>query len=245
MSKSEILMPTFRPGTLDARIWYNIVKCNEYNLPEKFSETDVIIDIGAHIGSFSYACWQRGAREVYAYEALHDNYKVLVKNTEDTSIALYNLAVWRSDINYPHILRHTGSSFLPDGYENTGGGNVFWAEESSIEIPAVPLDTILSTVDKVRLLKLDCESAEWPILFTSTQLHRVEMIIGEYHEVNGPNDEGVIPEHARITGIDSFSADILKQHLEQQGFVVEIYSDYYNKDDVVTLSHIGKFLAYK
>ena len=238
-------MPTFRPGTLDAYIWYNIVERNEYNLPEEFNEDDVIIDIGAHIGAFSYACWQRGAREVHAYEALHDNYKVLVKNTEGTFIVPYNLAVWRSDINYPYVLRHTGSSFLSDGRENTGGGNVFWTEGSSIKIPAIALDTILSTVDKVRLLKLDCESAEWPILFTSTQLHRVEMIIGEYHEVNGVNDKGVIPEHARITGIDSFSIDILKQHLERQGFVVEIYSDYYNKDGIITLSHIGKFLAYK
>ena len=38
----------------------------------------------------------------------------------------------------------------------------------------------------MRLLKLDCEGAEWPILLTSRRLHLIDEIVGEFHEIGGP-----------------------------------------------------------
>jgi hypothetical protein len=43
-------------------------------LPERFSPDDIIIDIGAHIGAFAYACLQRGAGRVIAFEPEPENY---------------------------------------------------------------------------------------------------------------------------------------------------------------------------
>src|SRR5438105_3684382 len=57
-----------RPRTMDGDIWHSVVGHNEYRLPRRFRPTDIVLDIGAHIGAFSYAALTRGAGRVYAYE---------------------------------------------------------------------------------------------------------------------------------------------------------------------------------
>ena len=50
-----------RPETTDSAIFTNVVDDNEYNLPQSFEPDDIVVDIGAHIGGFSYAALERGA----------------------------------------------------------------------------------------------------------------------------------------------------------------------------------------
>ncbi|MFA5291307.1 MAG: FkbM family methyltransferase, partial [Candidatus Paceibacterota bacterium] len=59
-----------RDGTSDLNIFRSINESqfNEYRLPEKFEAEDIIIDIGLHIGSFSYACATKGAGRVLGFE---------------------------------------------------------------------------------------------------------------------------------------------------------------------------------
>ena len=45
----------FRNGTLDQAIFNGVAVRNEYRLPARFAASDIIIDIGAHIGSFAQA----------------------------------------------------------------------------------------------------------------------------------------------------------------------------------------------
>ena len=52
---------TFRNGTLDQAIFNGVVVLNEYRLPERFAPGDIVIDVGAHIGSFAEAVVSRGA----------------------------------------------------------------------------------------------------------------------------------------------------------------------------------------
>ena len=49
----------FRPGTLDEAIFNGVVCFNEYQLPSRFAAGDIVIDIGAHIGSFAHAATPR------------------------------------------------------------------------------------------------------------------------------------------------------------------------------------------
>jgi hypothetical protein len=44
---------TFRPGTMDRMIFNGVVLHEEYRLPPCFAPADVVIDVGAHIGSFA------------------------------------------------------------------------------------------------------------------------------------------------------------------------------------------------
>ena len=68
----------FRPNTLDSYIFYKIVHQNEYQLIDNL-ENYLIVDIGAHIGSFAIAVSKRKAKYIYAYEAHPDNYKIALK----------------------------------------------------------------------------------------------------------------------------------------------------------------------
>jgi hypothetical protein len=84
-------------------------------------------------------------------------------------------------------------------------------------------------------MKLDCESGEWPILFTSRLLECVEEIIGEYHEIGGKNNQATIPPRAGLPGFTSYTRDALNSFLKRHGFSVEI--------DGKSDSNIGLFFA--
>ena len=227
----------FRPNTHDERIFDCVNKHNEYRLPNEFEQTDVVIDIGAHIGSFSYACLSRGAGKVYAYEAFSDNYKLAAKNLRrfNKRLSINQFAVWRSD-KRGEVLHFAQSTDT----ENTGGGNV-WASSKGVEVQTISLDEILSTTKgSVTLLKLDCEGSEFPILFTSKLLGKVNAICGEYHEMGGEYDKNEIPKQTRVDGYDKFTADELTKFLDKQGFDVTCTRSL-NADG--TMSSLGLFFA--
>lgn len=211
----------FRPGSMDAAIFAAVVEHNEYALPEAFRSDDVIVDIGMHIGSFCHAAALRGAGAVYGFEADAANYALASANLKRHGgrVSTRQQAIWRSDQG-PTTLRF----FRPEGLDNTGGGNVVWAEGDQ-EVDAVPLDPILDEITRngrrrVRLLKIDCEGSEFPILLTSKRLHLIDEIAGEYHEFAGDHDPYPIPHLARIDGIARFTIAELTAALEAAGFTV-------------------------
>ena len=76
-----------------------------------------------------------------------------------------------------------------EGIVNTGGGSVVWGVGEPVA--KVAFDDVVDLVTnrgehRVRLVKLDCEGAEWPILLTSRRLHLIDEIVGEFHEFGGP-----------------------------------------------------------
>lgn len=187
----------FRPGTNDINIFHEVVTTNEYNLPDVINPNDVIIDIGAHIGCFIYACLERGARNIYAYEALKENYDIAISNFEDEIkqgfVKMYNLAVWRSDIK--GMTLHN-SGFGHDQFANTGISNVIGDNLGGSPVNAISLDEILDEIvntgigigtetgigtRNIKLIKCDCEGSEYAIFLTSKKLKLVDNICGEYH----------------------------------------------------------------
>ncbi len=211
----------FRPGTRDWDIFYSVVVENEYHLPEAFGPDDVLVDIGTHIGSFALAALLRGAGRVCAFEAEAGNHRQacrLLRLFGDRA-RVHRRAVWRSD-RPADVLYHTGYS---DAGSNTGGGSVLWG--AGEPVPAVALDEALREVTeegrrRVRLLKLDCEGSEYPILLTSRLLHLVDAVCGEYHDVGAP-----LPEGARIDGVDRFTPEVLEDCLRRNGFHVQRVAD--------------------
>lgn len=225
----------FRPNTLDRHIYAQVVAQNEYRLPRSLSEDDVVIDVGGHIGSFAYAAHMRGSRNIHVYEAHPENAKMCMTNLNLPGIVVYNKGVWRSDQGDEYTLSHTGFDYTPQGV-NTGGGNVLWTENATQTLEAVSLDSILREFEHVHTLKVDAETSEFPILLTSSELHRVSYIVGEFHEVNGLFDAGSIPEHAAIEGYTSFTIEQLAMCLQLFGFVT-------NFQRFTPTSHIGLFFA--
>lgn len=206
----------FRGGTFDGGIFRDVVEKNEYELPERFSSKDVIIDIGAHIGTFSYACVQRGARRVLAFEPEIENFRIASHNLREfgRQVRIDCRAVWRSDQHCSALLY----SGYPEGYTsvNTGGGTVILSHEREANhkrkevVRSVSLDEILRRFSRVSLLKLDCEGSEWPILLTSRLLDRVQKICGEYHELE------TVPTMAKVSGYEAYTKKVLEEFLRSR-----------------------------
>lgn len=227
----------FRDNTMDRMIFNGVVLYDEYRLPPRFAPDDVVIDVGAHTGSFAHAAASRGCLNVYSIEPDPENCEIAAANLseyiEKGIVRLVRGAVWRSDANDDE-LRFDGYHPFPESYAgmegivNTGNGSVIWGEGEPV--PKLALDEIVDSVTnraekRVRLLKLDCEGAEWPILLTSRRLHLIDKICGEFHELGGRFLE--ISENRRSkepifrTGRRAkYTIDVLKGFLEDAGFAV-------------------------
>lgn len=188
--------PHFRPtpanGTRDRDVWQSIFVEDEYH-PPFFKESDAVVDIGAHIGSFSCLASMRGSRKIQAYEVDTNSALCALDNARKfEGIQVFNAAVVRSD-NPPVTVKYSQGSM------QTG-----WGDHEAI---AIPFDKIISDLGRIRFLKIDCEGSEFPILYTAKLLDRIDEIAGEFHE--GPH----FPEFdCTMTG--------LAKHLANYGFYV-------------------------
>ena len=211
----------FRPQTCDWNVYYSVVELNEYRLPEKFASTDVIIDVGAHIGSFAWACLQRGAGLVVAFETDGWNLELAREYLAECAprVRLNRRAVWRSDRPATELW-FSGYAMAP-GELNTGGGNVLGdvsVETDNDHVGAPPgervttiaLDEVLREFPQVRLLKLDCEGSEWPILMTSSELGRVEAVCGEFHLTA---DYSWLPASRHLNDLGQLNMQVLETFL--------------------------------
>ena len=228
---------SFRAGTLDQAIFNGVVVFNEYRLPERFEPGDVVIDVGAHIGSFAEAAVSRGCRKIICVEPDRSNCEVAAANLrphiEAGRVELVRAAAWRSDRNADALYfdgHHPFPKSFPgmEGIVNTGSGSVIWG--SGEPVAKVALDDIVDRATnrgerRVRLLKLDCEGAEWPILLTSQRLDLIDGICGEFHEIGGPfleigEDRPAKDPVFSLEGSATFTIDVLAGHLEGAGFAV-------------------------
>jgi FkbM family methyltransferase len=226
----------FRPDTWDHIIFNCVNQHNEYRLPSSFKPEDIIIDIGSHIGSFAYACLTRGAGKVYAFEAMPDNYKMAVNNLAqfEDKVSVQHAAVWRSDKQVDKLCFSKSTDT-----KNTGGGNVWSGEGESV--PAISFDNVLESIGQpIKLLKLDCEGSEFPILFTSKKLDMVESICGEYHEFGGYYDQNTIAESFQVGNYTKYTIEELFSFLKGQGFDV-VFTRSLQQDG--TPCNLGLFFA--
>jgi FkbM family methyltransferase len=227
----------FRSGTLDAAIFSAVVGYNEYRLPERFAASDIVIDIGAHIGSFAQAVLARGCEHVTGIEADAANFEIaaeyLKSHIENGHLHLVRGAAWRSDRNTDE-LRFDGYHPFPKSFTgmagilNTGNGSVIWGRGEPVA--NIAFDEIVDRAThrgehRVRLLKLDCEGAEWPILLTSRRLGLIDEICGEFHEIGGPfleigEDRAAQRPVFSFVNVERFTVDVLVDCLDEAGFTV-------------------------
>jgi FkbM family methyltransferase len=223
-----------RPKTLDEYIYRQVVEFNEYNLPDSFLEDDIVIDVGAHIGTFAYAALKRGARRIYCIEADVDNLEIARSNLKvfiDRGwVSLVYGAAWRSDDN-DDVLYFDGYPQM-GAMSNTGGGRVLTHGNGRL-VPKTNFDAFVSNVtrhgrERVRFLKLDCEGSEWPILFTSKTLPWLDEIRGEIHETFRPGscrNDGIKGEGGR--SFEKLVVEDLLNLLTEQNFEVEYLPSFF------------------
>lgn len=202
---------------------------NEYQLPPRFEPDDIVIDVGAHIGSFTYACCIRSVGQVIAVEAHPQNFGRasihLHQAIQDKQVDLRWGAVWRSD-DHSDSLDVSAYEKMLDGRFNTGHVTIEAQEHPSL-MPVFALDNLIQEQApcRIRLLKLDCEGAEFPILLTSNKLQFVSEIVGEFHET------------------DNTTINSLVNHLQKQGFDAEHKHHQRYENGVWIPTQLGYFRA--
>lgn len=179
---SELLRPelhfVYRPNTCDRGIFIEVVLQNEYRLPPHFEPDDVIVDVGGHIGAFAYACLIRGAGKVITCEPEPGNVELLRKNVArfGDRVEVIPAAVWPNNEPAP------GLAPPVNPYDTCQFSMVF--RDGGVPVPTVTLDEVLNRAcGPVRLLKLDCEGAEYAILGHS-RLDGIREICGESHDTD-------------------------------------------------------------
>lgn len=158
--KFKIVSNSNDDGMLE-EIWIN----NVYT-PNKFviHENDVIVDIGAQKGFSIFA-------------GINNNVKVYVKlNGLEKNIFIFNLAV----------AKNSGKKRLFIDESNTGGHSMFTKTGNFLNVNCITLPEIMEShkLNKINLLKMDCEGAEYEILLNTEEkfFKKIDKIVMEAHE---------------------------------------------------------------
>ena len=156
-----------------------------------FKDGDVVIDIGGNIGMVSiYLAKKYPFLKIYAFEPVKQNYENFLKNIELNNIdkdiiKVFNLAITkdRRDVILTSPFDNSGASNI---YDNYRGSKIL--NNNSI-VKSITFDDIFSNnnISKCKLLKIDCEGAEYEILYNANEenLKNCEYMRGEFHKFRG------------------------------------------------------------
>ena len=165
---------------------------DDYNFDSiDFKDGDVVIDIGGNIGMVSiYLAKKYPFLKIYAFEPVKQNYENFLKNIELNNInkdiiKVFNLAITkdRRDVILTSPFNNSGASNIYNNFR--GSGNII--SNNAISIKSITFDDIFSNnnISKCKLLKIDCEGAEYEILYSANveNLKNCEYMRGEFHGI--------------------------------------------------------------
>lgn len=170
----------FRQGTWDRAIWDEVVSNKEYRLGVRFTPEDVVIDVGGHVGAFTYFALDRGAGRVLSVEADPANFNILFHNVVVACKAGNRCVPVCAAVGPPGV---RSIKFLKSSIQaNTGGGGI-GNPTGDFEVPVLAFNQVLALAGPAaRLVKLDCEGGEWDVFDTVPTIHDwVDAWVGEYH----------------------------------------------------------------
>ena len=137
------------------------------NMYEKFfevEENDIVLDIGASNGPFTYSVLHKKPKHVYCLEPSEIEFPTLIKNTRGFPVTPINKGI-------------STTNSLEQNEKIFGGGE---------NMESITFDRLLSLyhLEKIDFLKIDCEGGEYSI-FNETYLpfvkQNVRYIVGEWH----------------------------------------------------------------
>jgi FkbM family methyltransferase len=141
------------------------------NIYQKFFEVnqnDIVLDIGASVGPFTYSILHKNPKHVYCIEPSESEFKTLVKNTVGNPVTPINKGI--SNTN----------SIIENDY--------LYGGEKIMESITFSKLIDLYSLEKIDFIKTDCEGGEYDI-FTEENFsyikNNVRKIVGEWH-LNNP-----------------------------------------------------------
>ncbi len=179
-------------------IWIHQVYTKEFDI----EKNDIVVDIGANIGVFSvFASYFAKNGTVYAFEPEPESFELLRENAESnnmSNIRLINKAV----------SARSGKRDFYVGRPGSGGHTFCRIKGRKITVQTISLEDFFKRYElpKLDFLKMDCEGAEYEILFNCprTTLAKIKKISMEYHDIDRDKN-----------------GNSLKKFLENNGFTVK------------------------
>lgn len=169
---------------------------NEYDFNIDFKEGDIVIDIGANVGIVSILLAKKFPfLKIYSFEPLKENYDNFIKNIELNNIpkgviTAENKAVTKDG----RLITMSINSANKGGSSTTDviSVNSIMTKENS-QVESITLEEIFKkyNINKLKLLKIDCEGSEYEILYNADTnlLKNIENLRGEFHENKNLTDE--------------------------------------------------------
>lgn len=143
-----------------------IFKRKQYEEIFEVKEGDLVVDIGASIGPFTYSILSKNPSHVYCLEPSEDEFVSLCKNLSFKNVTLINKGISNTNT------RHTVNTVFQENKDN--------------KMQGVTLDALVKeyNIKHIDFLKIDCEGGEYK-LFTDENMefliNNVSHIVGEWH----------------------------------------------------------------
>ena len=179
------------------------------------AENDVMIDIGAHIGTFSLLASSKVRYgKVYALEASQDSFNILRINialNQYTNISAHHIAI--TDQNGTCTLYHASG--------NWGHSIINRHSKSSETVESCTLTDFLARnrIEKCQFIKLNCEGAEFPLLLSTPKniLQRFDIMLILYHcDLWNKNTEGDLIFHLESSGFHC----VIRNRSAKRGWII-------------------------
>lgn len=210
INKSDDLWAAYPLYDIFINNCYDVEKC-------QVKEGDVVFDIGANIGLFSYYSILKGAKKVYAFEPGISQSNAIKDNFNFDNLRVEQKAVTEKT-GVLRFSEHKTKSILSGFFEE----EVREEDYNIIECSSVNLMEYCkyNNIEKINFLKMDCEGSEYSIFESLSDefIENIDKISMEYHF----NSDGRVK--------------YLINRLENNGFVVET---------IDASSDVGNLIAYK
>lgn len=168
------------------------VICNDgykTSLRPTLGDGEIVVDIGAHIGAFAKLWHKKNPKaKIICVEACPENIPTLRKNCGEFATIIQAACVYmKSEAALLNSVCQdtaaTGGSFVVpvESMPTHHVDNHHWRDARQLR--KITIEEIMSEcqIERIDVLKLDCEGSEFSILGETTSLEKVSLILGEYH----------------------------------------------------------------
>ena len=154
------------------------------------SEKPVILDIGANVGFFCVMILsKRPNARIYAYEPFENNCLKLNKTIENNHLQ-NNIFLFKEAVTKNH--GDTIQLFYKTSKEESSIASIYQKfdpqNEEIVEVKTTNMENIFSSnkIDELDILKMDCEGAEFEILYNTPDsiYKKIKLILLEVHNMD-------------------------------------------------------------